>query len=332
VRLALFAAVLLAASVCSGAEKPSERKQALSGFVDEMVARHGFTRDDLDQAFGTARSLPEIVELMDRAADPKPWEEYRSIFVTSEKVAGGTRFWNDNGEALALARQRYGVPEEIVIAVIGIETHYGRNRGRFRVLDALSTLAFDYPRRANEFRVELEHFLLLSREESLPLGTPIGSYAGAMGIAQFMPGSYRRYAVDFDGDGRRDLFENTNDAIGSIANYLTAHGWQRNAPVATPAEVAETAAETFRSGKLSTRYPLSELLSSGVRAEGVHPAAISAIPLTLKKRTGQEYWLGFDNFYVITRYNQSVFYAMAVHQLSQEIRSGYEQSRIAVDP
>jgi membrane-bound lytic murein transglycosylase B len=324
--------VLLAAFVSSGAEKPSERKQALADFVDQMVARHGFTRDGLDQAFGSARSLPEIVELMNRASDPKPWEDYRSIFVTTEKVAGGTRFWSDHMEALALARQRYGVPEEIVIAVIGIETHYGRNRGRFKVLDALSTLAFDYPRRAQEFRLELEHFLLLSREESLPLGTPLGSYAGAMGIAQFMPGSYRRYAVDFDGDGRRDLFENTNDAIGSVANYLTAHGWQRDAPIATPAEVAEDAAEPFRSGKLSTRYPVAELLSSGVRAEGIHPGASSAIPLTLKKRTGQEYWLGFDNFYVITRYNQSVFYAMAVHQLSQEIRTGYEQSRTAVDP
>jgi membrane-bound lytic murein transglycosylase B len=153
-----------------------------------------------------------------------------------------------------------------------------------------------------------------------------------MGIAQFMPGSYRRYAIDFDGDGRRDLFENTRDAIGSIANYLTAHGWQRNAPVAAPAEVSESGAEPFRSGKLSTRYRLSELESFGVTTTPAQPAATSAIPLTLENRTGAEYWLGFDNFYVITRYNQSVYYAMAVHQLGEEIRSRYERSRAAVDP
>ena len=269
---------------------------------------------------------------MERSASPRPWDEYRLIFVTSEKIAGGARFWDENADALELARQRYGVPEEVVTAVIGIETHYGRNRGRFKVLDALATLAFDYPRRASEFRLELEHFLLLSREESIPLGAPLGSYAGAMGIAQFMPGSYRRYAIDFDGDGRRDLFENRRDAIGSIANYLTAHGWQRNAPVAVPAEVSASGTEAFRSGKLSTRYRLSELLAFGVRPNPAQPEAARAIPLTLKNRSGSEYWLGFDNFYVITRYNQSIYYAMAVHQLSEEIRSRHELSRAVVDP
>jgi membrane-bound lytic murein transglycosylase B len=324
--------IVSAASFLAGVREPPERDRALAVFVDEMVARHGFTRDELDEAFRSARSVPQIVELMDRSASPRPWDEYRSLFVTSEKIAGGARFWDENADALELARQRYGVPEEIVTAVIGIETHYGKNRGRFKVLEALATLAFEYPRRASEFRLELEHFLLLSREESLPLAAPLGSYAGAMGIAQFMPGSYRRYAIDFDGDGRRDLFENRRDAIGSIANYLTAHGWQRNAPVALPAEVSETGIEPFRSGKLSTRYRLSELESYGVRAKPAQPAAASAIPLTLKNRSGQEYWLGFDNFYVITRYNQSVYYAMAVHQLSEEIRSRYEQSRAEVDP
>jgi membrane-bound lytic murein transglycosylase B len=327
----MFLLIVFSASVWAGRREPSERDRALAVFVDEMVARHGFTRNELDEAFGSARSVPQILELMNRAADPKPWDEYRSLFVTSEKIAEGERFWSENSEALDLARQRYGVPEEIVTAVIGIETHYGRNRGRFKVLEALATLAFEYPRRASEFRLELEHFLLLSREEALPLGAPLGSYAGAMGIAQFMPGSYRRYAIDFDGDGRRDLFENTRDAIGSIANYLTAHGWQRNAPVAVPALVSESGTEPFRSGKLSTRYRLSELSSFGVTTTPAQPAAASAIPLTLKNRTGSEYWLGFDNFYVITRYNQSVYYAMAVHQLSEEIRSRYERHRAVVD-
>lgn len=330
--LRIFLLSLFSTWVWAGAKEPSERDLALAGFIDEMVARHGFTRDELDEAFGSARSLPQILELMNRAADPKPWEDYRSLFITSEKIAGGERFWRENTDALQLAHQRYGVPEEIVTAVIGIETHYGRNRGRFKVLEALATLAFEYPRRASEFRLELEHFLLLSREESLSLGDPLGSYAGAMGIAQFMPGSYRRYAIDFDGDGRRDLFENTRDAIGSIANYLTAHGWQRNAPVAAPADVSESGAEAFRSGTLSTRYRLSELESFGVTTTTVQPRAASAIPLTLKNRKGSEYWLGFDNFYVITRYNQSVYYAMAVHQLGEEIRRRHERERLAADP
>jgi membrane-bound lytic murein transglycosylase B len=343
-----------------------------------MVSRHGFERAELDRAFGLARSQPQILELMNRAAEPRPWEDYRSIFVTGEKIAEGARFWSENAEVLALAKERFGVPEETIIAVIGIETHYGRNRGKYKVLEALSTLAFEYPRRADEFRLELEHFLLLSREESLPLDAPLGSYAGAMGIAQFLPGSYRRYAVDFDGDGKRDLFANTKDAIGSVANYLTAHGWQRNGPVAVPARVSPSGVEPFLSGKLSTRYLLSELHSIGIeteaeepstRAEGEVPAAVgselasggeppseerggtetrealgveprrghidadstSAIPLTLKTRNGPEYWLGFENFYVITRYNQSVYYAMAVYQLGEEIRKDHSRTDLGLD-
>ncbi|MGH9324711.1 MAG: lytic murein transglycosylase B [Vicinamibacteria bacterium] len=308
-----------------------ERERAVEDFLEEMTARHGFSRDELDEVFGSARSLPRIVELMDRAVEPKPWEDYRSLFITDEKIAGGARFWSQNRGALELARQRYGVPEEIVTAVIGIETNYGKNKGRFKVLEALATLAFEYPRRSQEFRLELEHFLLLTREESMPLAGPLGSYAGAMGIAQFMPGSYRRYAIDFDGDGRRDLFDNTWDAIGSVANYLTAHGWERDAPVAAPAEVSDSKAQPFRSGKLWTRYPLEELESFGIRSVGASREARSAIPLALRNRASSEYWLGFDNFYVITRYNHSVHYAMAVFQLGEEIRIRFLQTQEA-DP
>jgi membrane-bound lytic murein transglycosylase B len=260
------------------------------------------------------------------------WEEYRSLFVTPEKIEAGETFWRQNEAALELARQRYGVPEEIIIAVIGVETHYGRQTGKFKVLEALATLAFEYPRRAPLFRVELEHFLLLTREESLPLADPLGSYAGAMGIAQFMPGSYRRYAIDFDGDGRRDLFLNPVDAIGSVANYLTAHGWQRNGRVAAEAEVEGSGVESFREAKLSSRYTLEDLRARGVTVLGAEPANGSAIPLTLQRRNGPEYWLGFENFYVITRYNQSVSYAMAVFQLGREIRAHREAAAVAPDP
>lgn len=325
--------MLLASSAAYSAEsRAGHRERAVEAFIDEMTAKHGFDRAELEEAFGTTRPRPQIVELMERAAEPKPWEDYRALFVTPEKIAGGVRFWRDHAATLKLARERYGVPEEIVTAVLGVETHYGTRTGRYRVLEALSTLAFDYPRRAAHFRMELEHFLLLSREESLPLASPLGSYAGAMGIAQFMPGSYRRYAIDFDGDGKRDLFDDPADAIGSVANYLTAHGWLRDGPVAAPATVVGSGRETFRSAKLSTRQRLVDLKAVGVSTTGAYPEAERAIPLTLKTRTGPQYWLGFDNFYVITRYNHSVYYAMAVFQLSREIRARHEQQMAASDP
>lgn len=301
--------------------------QAVRSFVAEMADKHGFDRVELQEVFADTRFRPRIVALMNKQTKRKPWEDYRSLFINGEKITGGRRFWQSNRAQLALASERYGVPEEIIVAVIGIETHYGRHTGQFKVLEALTTLAFDYPKRASLFRRELEHYLLLAREESMSLGTPLGSYAGAMGIAQFMPGSYRRYAVDFDGDGKRDLFDNATDAIGSVANYLTAHGWQRNEPVAAPAVLEGARAEPpFEASQLSTRYSLEELKRRGVTAPGAFPSTKRAIPLTLENRNGTEYWLGFDNFYVITRYNHSTYYAMAVYQLSQELRKDQEQA------
>ncbi len=300
-------------------------------FIDEMAAKHGFDRGELERVFGRIRSSAKIVELMDRQAKLKPWQDYRALFVNREKITHGFRFWRNNADKLAEAREKYGVPEEVIIAVIGVETHYGRNTGRFGVLEALTTLAFDYPKRSKMFRLELEHYLLLAREETLALATPRGSYAGAMGIAQFMPGSYRRYAIDFDGDGKRDLFENTSDAIGSVANYLTAHGWQRGEPVAIPANVESSAATSFEASKLSTRASLEELKNRGVTVSGAYPGEKEAIPLALHNREGAEYWLAFDNFYVITRYNNSVYYAMAVYQLSRELRKQKDAQAAAAD-
>lgn len=303
------------------------QREAVQSFVAEMADKHGFDRAELQEVFGDTRFRPRIVELMNKQTKRKPWEDYRALFINSEKITGGRRFWRSNHAPLALASERYGVPAEIIVAVIGVETHYGRQTGRFKVLEALTTLAFDYPKRAPLFRRELEHYLLLAREESMSIETPLGSYAGAMGIAQFMPGSYRRYAVDFDGDGKRDLFGNATDAIGSVANYLTAHGWQRNEPVAAPAILEGPQAEPpFEASKLSTRYSLAELKRRGVTAPGAFPSTKRAIPLTLENSNGPEYWLGFDNFYVITRYNHSTYYAMAVYQLSQELRKDQEQA------
>ncbi len=311
----------------------SSQSQAIQSFIAEMADKHGFDHAELQGAFLDAKLRPRIVELMDKQAKRKPWNEYRSIFVNPGKIDGGRRFQRLHAAELKAASSRYGVPEEIIVAIIGVETHYGRQTGNFKVLEALTTLAFDYPKRAALFRLELEHFLLLAREESLQLNSPEGSYAGAMGIAQFMPGSYRRYAVDFDGDGTRDLFDNPADAIGSVANYLTAHGWQRNEPIAAPAELLGAEAKPpFEAAKLSTRYSLQELRRRGVSATGAFPTSKRAIPLTLQNLEGPEYWLGFDNFYVITRYNHSTYYAMAVYHLSEELRKDSDARAVAVSP
>ncbi|HXV59125.1 MAG TPA: lytic murein transglycosylase B [Vicinamibacteria bacterium] len=298
---------------------------AIDAFIEEMAAKHGFDKSELEVAFGRVRSQKTIIELMDRAVEPKPWDEYRNLFVNPEKLEGGERFWRDHHRALERARERYGVPEEIITAVIGIESHYGRHLGRFNVLEALVTLAFDYPRRSGTFRLELEHYLLLAREEGIiGLESTRGSYAGAMGIAQFMPGSYRRYAIDFDGDGRRDLLRSAEDAIGSVANYFTAHGWQSDQPIAAPVQIVGGSTEPFQSSRLSTRYRLEELKALGVEAPGVYALDSRVIPVKLSNRVDTEYWLGFDNFYVITRYNQSTYYAMAVHQLAAALRERVE--------
>lgn len=334
-RTGIIYAITFVALCAATSATPQSRSQAnaVDSFIVEMVDKHGFDRDELHAVFRDTRFRPRIVELMNKQAKRKPWNEYRGLFVNREKITAGGRFWQSNRDQLALAAERYGVPEEIIVAVIGIETHYGRHTGRFKVLDALTTLAFDYPKRAPMFRMELEHYLLLAREESMSLGTPLGSYAGAMGIAQFMPGSYRRYAVDFDGDGKRDLFGNATDAIGSVANYLTAHGWQRSEPVAAPALLEGSDAKPpFEASKLSTRYSLEELRRRGVSARGAFPTTKRAIPLTLVNGDGPEYWLGFDNFYVITRYNHSTYYAMAVYHLSQELRKEHDLRAAAIAP
>lgn len=317
-------------SVCLA--QPATSDPGVTAFIDEMVGKHGFDRAALAQTFAKIEFLPRIVSLMDKQSKPLPWSDYRARFVTREKLDRGARFWQEHERALGLANERYGVPQEVIVAILGIETHYGKNSGRFNVLEALTTLAFNYPRRAQLFRLELEQFLLLGLEEPLMLNDPVGSYAGAMGIAQFMPGSYRRYAVDFDGDGKRDLFGNPSDAIGSVANYLTAYGWHRDGLIAVAASVAPGADRTFADAELSTRVSLEELSGLGIAAPGAFDQSQSAIPLTLRNPAGPEYWLGFDNFYVITRYNHSVYYAMAVFQLSEELRKQRNRTRATASP
>ncbi len=291
-------------------------------FVTDMASRHGFDADSLAALFARITLRPGVAKTMTgQVTKPPSWTRYRANFVNPWRVAHGVRFWNDNAEALARARQAYGVPEEVIVAIIGVETRYGSYPLPYPVLDTLATLAFDYPRRAEFFRGELEQYLLLMREEGMDPLAVKGSFAGAMGIPQFMPSSYRAYAVDFDGDGQRDLWNNPTDAIGSVANYLKAYGWDGGQPVATRAWLQPDAAGDLLSGGLKPEYSVDQLVAKGISpAEPLKGSAMAALH-TVDVADGREYWLGLNNFYVITRYNRNLFYALAVYQLGSEIRA-----------
>jgi membrane-bound lytic murein transglycosylase B len=314
--------------IAQRAGQPFGRRDDVQHFIREMSARHGFNPAQLQALFDRVQVRPSIIAAMDRPAEAKPWYEYRTIFINPQRIRGGVEFWRTHAATLARAEQVFGVPPEIVVAIIGVETQYGGNMGRHRVLEALATLAFDYPRRADFFRKELEAFLLLTRAEGVDPLTLRGSYAGAMGWGQFMPTSYQNYAVDFDGDGRRDLWRNPRDAIGSVANYFRQHGWRPGEPVVVPARVGGTAYADLITRRLTT--PPTDSVAS-LQAQGVAPltpvdGARAALLLELQGRAGPEHWLAFHNFYVITRYNRSQLYAMAVYQLSREIRERYVRS------
>jgi membrane-bound lytic murein transglycosylase B len=253
----------------------------------------------------------------------RPWHEFRSRNVDAVRINGGIKFWREHAATLARARREFGVPEEIIVATIGVESIYGRRTGGFGVLEALTMLAFNYPPRAELFRSELEHFLLLAREARFDTARVKGSYAGAIGIPQFLPSSYRRYAVDFDGDGRRDLLGSPADAIGSVANYYKAHGWREGQLIAVPAAVEpEGVAELLELG-IKPRLNVGELKRRGVSpAEPLEEGPAAAL-FVVESESGPSYWLGLNNFYVITRYNRSVNYALAVRELARELRAQY---------
>lgn len=330
---AVAAFFVVAASEGKAAESSSPvPNRELQLFIDSMAEKHGFDAASLEGLFNQAKFQPRIIDAMTKSAKRKGWDDYRLLFVNADHVQRGVRFWNENAEMLMKARESYGVPEELVTAIIGIETHYGRNIGRFRVLDALTTLAFQYPPRADTFRAELEQFLLLTREEEIGPLDARGSYAGAMGIAQFMPGSYRYFAVDFDGDGRRDLFRNTADAIGSVANYLNRHGWRAGERTVIRARVAGEHYLPYANSGLELNYLVAQWKWLGVTPTEDLLGSEAAILFSLTRPDGPEYWLGLNNFYVITRYNRSAYYAMAVHELGREIRSLREQQRSATAP
>lgn len=312
-----LATPLAAAAPASIADSPEAQ-----AFARDIAERHGFDAGSVLAQFAAVRPNASVLQLIAPPSTPaqRSWERYRPRFLNEQRINGGVRFWQDNAVALARARALYGVPEEVIVAIIGVETAYGRITGNFGVLEALATLAFHYPRRAEFFRAELEQFLLLARENGLDPLAVKGSFAGAIGIPQFMPGSQRRYAVDFDGDQRVDLAGSVDDAIGSVARFLEQHGWQAGQPVAVPAQLPGTPDASLLQAGIRPSLRAGDLYARGIVAAAAPESTVTLVDLVSPERA-TEYWLGFENFYVITRYNRSSFYAMSVFQLAEEIRT-----------
>lgn len=323
--LLLLAALLLVTAETVSAAKPGNFDADIEKFVLEMNLKHGLELNKLRELMGKVTYHQSIIDAITRPAEAKPWSKYRPIFVTPSRIAQGVEFWNENNGLLEKAEQVFGVPPELIVAIIGVETRYGRHIGKYPVVDALSTLAFGYPKRAEFFRRELAQFLLLIRDEQIDPDAAVGSYAGAMGLPQFIPSSYRAYAVDFDGDGQRDLWHSRADVIGSVAAYFKQHGWKRGGDITTRVSGVESRHEPFVEAGMKPSITFGKLRNTGVRSE--QPVADDALTslIRLDGETENEHWLGLHNFYVITRYNHSNLYAMAVYQLSREILS--EHSR-----
>lgn len=301
-------------------------------FINEMVTKHGFDHTQLVKLFEQTRLKPDIIAAISHPAEGRPWFQYRPIFLKPGRIKAGVRYWDAHADDLARAEKIYGVPAKIIVAIIGVETRFGTYKGKYRVMDSLSTLAFDYPKRSAFFRKELQQFLLLTREEHIDPLSLNGSYAGAMGGPQFISSSYRHYAVDFDGDGKRDLWHSDADIIGSVANYFHLHGWQPGQPVARPAQVTGDKYKAIDNGDLKPAYTLQRIHTEfGVSGADGIPTEQKAALISLKGKDETEYWLGMQNFYVITRYNHSALYAMAVYQLANAIAAERQQQRIDVD-
>lgn len=291
-------------------------------FIDEMVEKHQFDRSWLEKLFRQASIQPRIIKTMNKPAEKMPWYKYRRIFIRDERINKGIEFYRKHKSVLERAETEFRIPAEILLAIVGVETLYGERTGGHQVIDALSTLAFNYPKRANFFRNELEQLLLLVREEDIDPFSVQGSYAGAIGQPQFMPSSYREYAIDYDGDGQRDLQNSVADTIGSVANYLKRHGWQAGGDIVVNAKIHdEKSIDSFLDRGLKPSIPFRTLNQNGVQVKGKIAAneLVSFIQLEASKDQF-EYWIGEHNFYVITRYNHSPLYALAVVQLARAIK------------
>lgn len=345
-QLSLFIGIVLVSfsslAPCSFAAKPGGTTQSeefanfvqwreVDAFIDQMVAQHNFDKRQLQAVLRQTRYVSSAIQLVKPPppGKPKNWNAYRSRFVEPLRIDAGVAFWNTYANALARAEQQYGVPAEIIVAILGVETIYGRNTGNFRVMDAITTLAFAYPDTPNRdarmayFRGELENTLLFAREANIDPFSLLGSYAGAIGLPQFMPGSIRRYAVDFDGDGKIDLRNSPVDAIGSVAHFLAEHGWRRGEPIVFPANVDDSGRwQRFIGQGLEAKFTLDELQAAGVKPAMAVPTDMRYGLVDLQNGSDPtDYWLGASNFYAITQYNRSFFYAMSVNDLSRALRT-----------
>lgn len=326
------AVLLLAAASADAAAVTVAEYPELGPIIDRLATEHRFNRTALTKLFAAVTVRPEIVAAMERPHESLAWYAYRRMFVNDERIRLGVRYWQQHRMVLDRAEREFRVPAELIVAIIGVETRYGMKRGEHPTLDTLVTLALAYPRRAQFFRQELTEFLLLTRELKIDPRTVKGSYAGALGIPQFMPRSYRDYAVDFDHDHRRDLLDNPADAIGSVANFLQRHGWTPGEPVVEPARAEATLYSWPLKAADEPLLRVRDWVNHGVfpqreraRQTGAADDNRRAILITLEGEAGPLYYLAYDNFYVITRYNRSKNYAMAVYELAQAIRAQYQE-------
>ncbi len=305
-----------------------ENHPAIHELIDEMVSKHQFERIDLERLFRQVAIRDSVVRAMKRPAERLPWHKYRSLFISDQGIQNGVAFWARHRATLEHASEQYGVPAQIIVAIIGVETRYGKVLGKHRVLDSLTTLVLRYPRRAEFFRRELVEFLLLSREEGFDPLAVMGSYAGAIGVPQFMPSSYRAYAVDFSGDARRDLISEPADAIGSVANYLARHRWRPGKPVVANATVAAGVDVNALLAKgLHPESTVAALIQAGINIDGAPGADTAAALMSFETLDGVDYRIGYGNFFVVTRYNSSRLYALAVYELSEEILARRKRSQ-----
>jgi len=321
-RLVLFIAATFVSLHASfvAAESEFGLRPEIRNFVAYMANRHGYDSKELESVFAQTNFRSDILKLISTPASAISWDEYRKRFVNTQRIKDGIGFWDRYTSELERARKIYGVPEEIIVAIIGVETSYGAATGNYRIMDALTTLAFDYPRRADFFREELENYLLLAKEQKFGLLDIKGSYAGAIGIPQFMPGSYRRYAVDFNNDGKIDLSGSAADAIGSVGHYLKEYGWEADEPIAVRAQARSENLQEFLDTGIEPIHPIEKLREA--RIIPLEPIAndMPSALLELNSQGARQFWLGFRNFYVITRYNRSTFYAMSVFDLAKAIK------------
>lgn len=335
--MANFAALIVMPTAILLAPAPARSldtsRADVQAFIGDLVSKDGFQQPYVTAVFNGIESKQSILDAMSRPAEKvKPWFEYRNIFLTPRRISAGVDFFREHEAKLRQVSASTGVPAEIIAAILGVETFYGTRTGSFRAVDSLATLAFDYPPRSAFFRSELRQLFLLARDEQLDVGALVGSYAGALGPPQFIPSSYRSYAVDGSGDGRRDLLQNWDDIVASIANYFAKHNWQAGQPIATRAEFARDAVRPTGPTELVLKDTVGSLARQGVQFTTDLPSTAPALLVVLKGETGDEYWVGFQNYYAITRYNRSAMYALAVFQLSEAIAAGARAPMAGMDP